>query len=67
MTQPTLKTPKQPLVHHPSDVLDRFGQYDATSSAWVAFDEHLSQQLCQFEEANRRYWTPQAVRRSIGR
>jgi hypothetical protein len=67
MTKPVTKTAAPPLVHHPSDALDNFGRYDATSTPWVAFDEHLTEQLQQFEEANRRYWTPKAIRRSIGR
>jgi hypothetical protein len=67
MTQPTTKTAKQPLVHHPSDVLDQFGCYDATNSPWVAFDEHLTEQLGKLELENRRYWTPKAIRRSIAR
>ena len=67
MTQPITKTAKQPLVHHPSDALDSFGCYDDTSTAWVAFDEQLTEQLHKLEEENRHYWTPKAVRRSIGR
>ena len=67
MTQPTLKSTAQPLVHHPSDALDSFGRYDDTSAAWVAFDEQLTEQLCQLEKENRRFWTPKAIRRSIGR
>jgi hypothetical protein len=67
MTQPITKTAKQPLVHHPSDALDHFGSYDATSAAWVAFDEQLTVQLRKLEDENRQYWTPKAVRRSIGR
>jgi hypothetical protein len=67
MTQPTLKSAAQPLVHHPSDALDSFGCYNDTSAPWVAFDEELTEQLRQLEEENRRYWTPKAIRRSIGR
>ena len=67
MTQPIAKTAKQPLVHHPSDALDNFCRCDDTSTAWVAFDEQLSEQLKKLEVENRRYWTPKAVRRSIGR
>ena len=67
MTQPITKTAKQPLVHHPSDALDSFCRCDETFAAWVAFDEQLSEQLHKLEEENRQYWTPKAVRRSIGR
>ena len=67
MTQPIAKTVPQPLVHHPSDALDSFCRCDDTSAAWVAFDEQLTEQLQKLEEENRRYWTPKAVRRSIGR
>jgi hypothetical protein len=67
MTQPTLKTAPQPLVHHPSDALDSFCRCDDTSATWVAFDEQLTGQLHKLEQANRRYWTPKAIRRSIGR
>jgi hypothetical protein len=67
MTKPIIQTAKQPLVHHPSDVLDLFGRYDATSTPWIAFDRSLSEQLTDLEEKNRRYWTPKTIRRSIGR
>lgn len=67
MTQPIAKTAKQPLIHHPSDALDLFCRCDESSAAWVAFDEQLTEQLLKLEESNRQYWTPQAVRRSIGR
>ena len=67
MTKPITKKAAPPLVHHPSDALDTFGRYDATSTSWVAFDEHLTQQLTKLENANRPYWTPNAIRRSIGR
>jgi hypothetical protein len=67
MTQPITKSVPQPLVHHPSDALDRFCRCDDTSAAWVAFDEQVTEQLEKFEEANRCYFTPQTLRRSIGR
>jgi hypothetical protein len=67
MTQPVTKTAKQPLIHHPSDVLDSFGRYDETSTAWVAFNQQLTEQLKKLEDENRPYWTPKAIRRSIGR
>ena len=67
MTQPIAKTAQQPLVHHPSDALDSFCRCDETFAAWVAFDLELTEQLQKLEEQNRRYWTPKAVRRSIGR
>ena len=66
MTKPALKTAAQPLVHHPSDALDQFGCFDSTNTSWAAFDCDLSDQLQKFEEENRRYWTPKALRRSIG-
>ena len=67
MTKPITKKADLPLIHHPSDALDTFGRYDATSTPWVAFDQHLTEQLTSLEDKNRRYWTPKAIRRSIGR
>ena len=49
------KPSSQPLVHHPSDVLDVFGQYDATSSNWVEFDESLTEQIRELESSNQKY------------
>jgi hypothetical protein len=67
MTQPIANTASRPLVHHPSDALDSFCRCDETFTAWVAFDEQLTEQLQKLEEENRQFWTPKAVRRSIGR
>lgn len=67
MLKPIANPTAPPLVHHPSDALDLYGRYDATSTPWVEFDRHLSEQLGDLEEKNRRYWTPKAIRRSIGR
>jgi hypothetical protein len=59
-------TTRQPLVHHPSDALDAFGQYDATSTAWLSFDEGLSHQLLELEYQNRRHIRPkQGLNRSL--
>ena len=55
MTKPIEKTICQPLVHHPSDVLDLFCHCDETSQSWLEFDEKLSDQLADFEAKNRRY------------
>jgi hypothetical protein len=51
----TTKPTRKPLVHHPSDVLDLFGCYDATNRTWLEFDDKLSQQLLDFEDLNRQY------------
>jgi hypothetical protein len=61
-----LEKPKQSLVHHPSDALDRFGHYDATSRIWLEFDDSVSHQLLEFEFQNRRYIRvrPNTARRS---
>ena len=66
MSKPTLKTPaRQPLVHHPSDVLDAFCRYEVTDGTWLDFDQAISQQLLELEFANRQYLRvqPQASRR----
>lgn len=66
MLKPIEKPTRRPLVHHPSDVLDAFGQYDARSRAWVEFDEALSLQLIELEYRNRRYIRPhRPLRRAI--
>ena len=66
MTKPITKPTRQPLVHHPSDVLDLFGHYDATNQTWLDFDDNLSQQLLRFESAHPQYIRvrPQLERRS---
>ena len=55
MLKPIEKPSRQPLVHHPSDVLDSFGHYDATSAPWMEFDSRLSDQICQFELSHPQY------------
>ena len=66
MTTPTTKkTPK--LIHHPSTVLDDLCAFDLTNDAWAQFDERLSDQIRRFEESHEAYFTPQAVRKSLGR
>ena len=55
MTKPIEKPRPQPLVHHPSDVLDVFGSYDATNVAWLDFDDTLSQQIQEFEANHPQY------------
>ncbi len=55
MTKPIEKTIRQPLVHHPSDVLDFFCQCDETNRSWLAIDEKLSDQIAAFEVQNQRY------------
>ena len=66
MTKPIEKAPaRQPLVHHPSDVLDSFCRYEVTDRNWLDFDQVISQQLIELEFANRRFIRvkPQASRR----
>jgi hypothetical protein len=67
MTKPITKPTRQPLIHHPSDVLDLFGHYDSTNQSWLDFDDSVSQQLLQFESENRQYirLRPQLDRRSF--
>jgi hypothetical protein len=55
MTKPITHPVRQPLVHHPSDVLDLFGHFDATNRSWLEFDDNLSLQIEQFEDKNRRF------------
>jgi hypothetical protein len=55
MTKPIEKPTRQPLVHHPSDVLDFFCHCDETSQSWLEFDEKLSDQIADFEAKNLRY------------
>jgi hypothetical protein len=66
MLKPIEKPTRDTLVHHPSDMLDAYGQYDSSSPAWVQFDSTLSHQLIQLEFENRQYIRvrPQASRRS---
>jgi len=55
MLKPIEKPSRQPLVHHPSDALDAFCHYDATSRTWLEFDESLSHQIIELEFNNRQY------------
>ena len=55
MLKPIEQPTRQPLVHHPSDVLDAFGRFDATNKSWVQFDQALSHQLIELEFKNREY------------
>jgi hypothetical protein len=55
MLKPIEKPTRRPLIHHPSDVLDSFCQYDQADPHWTAFDEEISVQIRQFETDNQRY------------
>jgi hypothetical protein len=67
MTKPIEKPASQPLVHHPSDVLDYFCQCDENSHSWLVFDEKLSGQIADFEARNQKYIRsrPELGRRSF--
>jgi hypothetical protein len=69
MLKPAQKPSRRPLIHHPSNVLDAFGQYDASNENWLYFDDSLTQQLGQFETEFKRYIRvrPASARRSSGR
>ena len=56
---------RQPLVHHPSDVLDSFCRYEVTDRTWLDFDQEISHQLLELEFANRQFIRvkPQSSRR----
>jgi len=56
---------RQPLVHHPSDVLDSCCRYEVTDRTWLDFDQEISQQLLELEFANRQFIRvkPQSSRR----
>jgi hypothetical protein len=66
MLKPLDKPTRQPIVHHPSDVLDAFCHCDATNRLWLHFDESVSHQLMELESNNRQYIRiqPQHSRRS---
>ena len=66
MLKPIEKPTRETLVHHPSDMLDGYGQYDSSSPAWTRFDSKISHQLIELEFENRQYIRvrPQAQRRS---
>jgi hypothetical protein len=66
MLKPVEKT-KPALIHHPSTVLDDLCVFGLANESWVSFDEKINEQLREFEERNRAYFTPQAVRRSLDR
>ena len=55
MLTPIEKPAHRPLVHHPSDVLDLFCHYDATSDSWIDFDNAISQQIVEFEARHPQY------------
>lgn len=57
MLKPIAK-PKRTLVHHPSNALDHFCQYDVSNRGWLEFDESLSHQLLELEFQNRQYILP---------
>ena len=48
------------LVTHDSD-------YDTSSSAWVEFDRRMTEQFAELEQRLQRYFTPIAIRQSLGR
>ena len=68
MTKHVEKPIPQPLVHHPSSVLDVFCHCDASDRKWLEFDEGLSHQLIELEFNNRQHIRarPQFDRRSLG-
>ena len=60
MLKPIEQPTRETLIHHPTDSLDAFCHFDATSGdsssrAWVKFDAKLSHQLIELEFANRQY------------
>ncbi len=67
MLAPTQKPAPAKLVHHPSSVLDDLCTYTLANPAWAEFDEQISRQLTAFEDHHRDHFTPQAVRKSLGR
>lgn len=67
MLAPTQKPALTTLVHHPSAVLDDLCSFKNATPGWLIFDEQIREQLSALEEANRKYWTPKAVRQSLGR
>ena len=66
MTKHLEKLRRRPLVHKPWDVLDLFGNYDATNRNWIEFDDSLTEQIAVLEATNARYIRPTAnlIRRS---
>lgn len=67
MTKSTPKTEAPRLIHHPSAVLDDLCVYGTQHQAWAEFDRQLTEQLAKYEEQHRSLFTPQAVRKSLGR
>jgi hypothetical protein len=67
MLKPLDKPKSQPLVHHPSDVLDNFGHYDPTNRAWLTFNHDMTQQIRKLEANNQQYIRvrPNVTRRSV--
>jgi hypothetical protein len=55
MTSHTEKPSLAPLIHHPSDALDCFCRYDASSRAWSQFDIVISVQIADFEDSHPQY------------
>jgi hypothetical protein len=66
MLKPAEKTAPT-LIHHPTAVLDDLCTFDLANEAWVLFDEQITAQIRDLEEANRAHFTPRAVRESLGR
>jgi hypothetical protein len=66
MLKPAEKTATT-LIHHPTAVLDDLCAFDLANEAWALFDEQITAQIRGLEEANRAYFTPRAVRESLGR
>jgi hypothetical protein len=65
MLKPIEKPTTRTLVHHPSEVLDAFCNYDSANQPWVKFDQSVSCQLIELEFKNRRHIRPrQDSRRS---
>jgi hypothetical protein len=60
-------TPAPALIHHPSTVLDDLCAFTFANEHWVHFDEQISEQLAKFEDEHRQFFTPKAVRKSLGR
>ncbi|HZL89608.1 MAG TPA: hypothetical protein VFB96_14685 [Pirellulaceae bacterium] len=46
---------------------DRDSDYDTSTTAWAAFDRQMTCQITQLEQQLRRYFTPTACRKDLGR
>jgi hypothetical protein len=66
MLAPTQK-PAPALIHHPWTVLDDLCAFSLANEAWARFDQQISEQVAAFEEDHRQNFTPNAVRKSLGR